>query len=59
VAEDDPNPEEEQSNSAHCEVRVKPQGSKFTPNYKINDKTVKAEAQNRLARKLKIHTPPK
>ncbi len=57
VAEDDPNPVDDPDNEAHCEVRVKPQGSPFNKNFKL-PKALKPAVLNRLARTLKIYERP-
>jgi len=56
---DDPNPPEDPSNIAHAEICVKPVGTGFKPKWTIASKTVKITAREELARKLKVHTPPR
>lgn len=57
-AHDDPNPPEDEANDAHREVRIRPQGLEFSPNYRPK-KPILAKAKEALARALHVHTPPR
>lgn len=59
LAADDPNPQEDPENDAHCEIRIKPKGLPFNSNHKVKDKGVLAKAKDELARKMNIQTRPK
>lgn len=57
VVEDDPNPPDDQSNDAHCEVRLTRQGLPYNKNHNY-DKATKRAAREQLAKKLRIYLDP-
>lgn len=58
IGADDPNPDEDPENSAHAEVRLRPQGSAFSKNHRVKDKAVLAKAKDELCRRLTIVVVP-
>jgi hypothetical protein len=58
-ATNDPCPQEDPDNEAHCEVRIRRQGHDYTRNLKLKPKPEMAmKAREALARTLRIHRAP-
>jgi hypothetical protein len=57
IVQDAPNPPEDPSNDAHCEVQLIRQGQRYSKNHTY-DKPAKRLARELLARRIRIYLPP-